>query len=76
MLNLTSDLEKLGPTVFPSVPSFYNRIYGRVKNKFGETTGLKKKLVDIAVETKMNNLRNGKGYNHWLFDKLDKVIAL
>ena len=70
LLNLTADLERLGPTVFPSVPSFYNRIYGRIMKKFTDTTGFKKKLIDYAVDKKLRNLREGKGHYHWLFDKL------
>lgn len=70
LLSITSDLEKLKPTAFPSVPSFFNRIYGRIQKKFSGETGLKKKLIDYAVETKLRNLRSGKGLEHPLFDKL------
>lgn len=30
LLQITSDLEKLKPTIFCSVPSFFNRIYGKI----------------------------------------------
>lgn len=70
LLSITSDLEKLKPTAFPSVPSFYNRIYGRIQKKFSSETGLKKMLIDYAVETKLRNVRNGKGLEHPLFDRL------
>lgn len=78
LLQLTSDLEVLKPTVFPSVPSFYNRIYGKIQKKFGDATGIKKLLIDKAVDAKLKNLRNGKGLHHKLFDKLvfDKTKAI
>jgi len=31
-LELLDDLQELKPTVFPSVPRLYNRIYGKIKD--------------------------------------------
>jgi long-chain acyl-CoA synthetase len=54
---IQEDLPALQPTVFPSVPRLYNRIYGKLKDRIGEATGIKKMLVDHAISTKMENLK-------------------
>ena len=60
----------LKPTFFPSVPRLYNKIYGTIQDKFNAADGLKAKLIKKAVETKLENLRSGKGFTHFLYDKL------
>jgi long-chain acyl-CoA synthetase len=56
--------------LFASVPSFWNRIYGKIQKKFSDATGPKKWLIDVAVATKLKNLRAGRGLEHALFDRL------
>lgn len=70
VLKLKEDCAILQPTLFPSVPRLYNRIYGTLTDKFGDATGCKKKLVDSAVSTKLANYENGKGVTHCFYDKL------
>ena len=43
----------LCPTLFPSVPRLYNRIYGKIKDKLKATTGLKGMIATRAVKSKM-----------------------
>jgi long-chain acyl-CoA synthetase len=38
---LTEDCQKLKPTLFPSVPRLYNRIYGILKGKLEGAGGCK-----------------------------------
>lgn len=78
VLKLTEDCAILKPTFFPSVPRLYNKIYGRIKDKFKDATGCKAKLVNSAVTTKVANYENGKGVTHCFYDKLvfSKVKAL
>jgi long-chain acyl-CoA synthetase len=67
---LMEDLATLRPTVFPSVPRLYNRIYGGIKTKLAEPTGIKGWLVKKALDTKMYYAKNGQGLTHRLYDRL------
>ena len=40
VLKLTEDMGILKPTFFPSVPRLFNRIHGKIKDKFKEATGV------------------------------------
>jgi len=60
----------LKPTIFPSVPRLYNKIYGILKGRFEEATGMKGWLVNKAITTKLENYRNGDGLTHFLYDTL------
>ena len=48
-LKLVEDCGILKPTLFPSVPRLYNKIYGRIEGQFSTFTGCKKWLVDQGV---------------------------
>lgn len=50
---ISDDLPCLKPTLFPSVPRLYNRIYGKIKDAFALATGVKATLVNKAVTTKL-----------------------
>ena len=57
------------PTIFPSVPRLYNRIYGTINGKINKQFYPVKKLMQYAIRTKLKNLKNGQGMKHGLFDK-------
>jgi long-chain acyl-CoA synthetase len=59
VLKLTEDIAILKPTFFPSVPRLYNRIYGKIKDKFKVATGAKGWLVNKAVNSKLYYLKKG-----------------
>lgn len=59
VLKLTEDMQVLKPTLFPSVPRLYNRIYGKIQDKLKEATGVKAWLVNKAVAAKMYYHKNG-----------------
>jgi len=42
-------LEGVRPTVFPSVPRVYEKVHAAVAAKFGEATGVKRRLIDWAL---------------------------
>jgi long-chain acyl-CoA synthetase len=71
-LKLVADCAELCPTVFPSVPRLYNKIYGIIKGKFDEATGCKAWLINKAVDSKMAYLDGDAGvaYTHGCYDKL------
>lgn len=75
---VSDDLPCLKPTLFPSVPRLYNRIYGKIKDKLALATGIKKTLVDKAVASKLAGLRSSGKTTHCLWDKLvfGKVKAM
>lgn len=56
---LIDDIAILKPTMFPSVPRVYNLIYGKIVDKFSKETGLKKYLIDSAVNSKLWYLKDG-----------------
>jgi long-chain acyl-CoA synthetase len=45
VLKLTEDMGVLKPTIFPSVPRLFNRIYGTITEKFEAATGLRGWLI-------------------------------
>lgn len=67
---LTDDCQALKPTIFPSVPRLYNRIYGILKNKFNASGGCKTWLANRAVESKLHYLQQSASYTHGCYDKL------
>lgn len=69
-LKLTEDIGLLAPTLFPSVPRLYNKIYGKIKDGMNAATGIKAWLVKKAVNSKMTDLKNGKGFKHAFYDKI------
>jgi long-chain acyl-CoA synthetase len=49
VLTLTQDMGILKPTLFPSVPRLYNRIFGKIQDGLKLATGVKGWLVNRAV---------------------------
>lgn len=45
------------PTVLLSVPRIYNRFYDAIKTKFDKESGLKKCLIDMAVDSKLSTAK-------------------
>lgn len=66
---IMDDLKALRPTVFPSVPRLYNRIYDKITQGAAAGGGIKAKLFHQAMESKMYWLRRGHN-THKLWDKL------
>ena len=69
-LKLVEDIGILKPSVFPSVPRLYNKIYGKIKDGFGKKTGLIRWLADKAVESKLETLKSGGGLDHAFYDAI------
>lgn len=81
VLKLVDDCANLKPTIFPSVPRLYNRIYGRIKKRFDDATGCKAWLINKGLETKRAALDadpQNANYRNGCYDKLvfSKVAAL
>ena len=58
-LKLTEDIGLLKPTLFPSVPRLYNKIYGKIKDGLAAKTGVVALLANKAVNSKLHYLKNG-----------------
>ena len=69
-LKLTEDIGILRPTLFPSVPRLYNKIYGKIKDGLAAKKGVVSWLATKAVNAKLYNLKNGGGVHHGFYDKV------
>lgn len=75
---VAEDIPVLKPTFFPSVPRLYNRIYGKIQDKFKAATGIKAWLVNKAVASKRAALNSTGSVTNGCYDALvfKKVKAL
>mmetsp|Transcript_3603 Transcript_3603/g.2353 ORF Transcript_3603/g.2353 Transcript_3603/m.2353 type:complete len:95 (-) Transcript_3603:909-1193(-) len=67
---LMDDLAVLKPTVFPSVPRIWNRIYSTIKKQFDAATGCKGWIARNAIESKLNGLKRSASYSSGCYDSL------
>jgi long-chain acyl-CoA synthetase len=65
---VSEDLPALKPTLFPSVPRIYNRIFGKIQDTFAAAQGCKASLIANAVSTKLANLRANGAVTHGCWD--------
>lgn len=49
-LRTAETLPEVRPTVLPSVPRLYEKVHTRIQAQFDEATGLRKRLIDWALE--------------------------
>lgn len=69
-MELKDDLATLKPTFFISVPRLYQRFYDVMQSKIKELTGIKGKLCQWGIESKMATLSQTGETTHGLYDKL------
>ena len=69
-LKLSEDMQVLKPTLFPSVPRLFNRMYDKIKKGVAEQTGIKSWLVNKGINSKLQYLKNGEGITHKIYDPL------
>ena len=50
---VSDDLPVLKPTIFPSVPRLYNKIYSKIKDNVGALTGCAAYLANNGINTKL-----------------------
>lgn len=75
---LLEDIALLRPTIFPSVPRIFNRIYDRLTALTINAPGLKGALFRRAYEAKRASMLAGHGSAHSVYDRLlfSKVHAV
>ncbi|KAL4469391.1 hypothetical protein ABPG74_004644 [Tetrahymena malaccensis] len=70
MLKLKEDIQDSKPTIFVSVPRLFNRFYDVILDNLKRVEGFKQSLIQTAIKTKLENLKNKNEYSHFLYDKL------
>lgn len=70
VLELKMDLAELKPTLFVSVPRLWNKMADGIRKKISALSGIKKKMGDKAVATKLAKCKNTGNYRHCIWDKL------
>jgi len=65
--NILLDIKALGPTIFPSVPRLYNKIYDKINLKVSKKGGIAAALFNSGIEAKKYWLEQGH-YSHSIFD--------
>jgi long-chain acyl-CoA synthetase len=58
VLKLAEDCEVLRPTLFPSVPRLFCRIYDKITSRLKELTGMKAYLANRAISSKLYYLEH------------------
>ncbi|EGR31307.1 hypothetical protein IMG5_113440 [Ichthyophthirius multifiliis] len=66
---IKDDLNDVKPTFFISVPRLFTRIYELISQKFQRISGVKRFLLDLAVSTKLYNLKHGQT-SHFFYDNI------
>ena len=77
---LSEDLRTIHPTLLISVPRIYERIYTTVQTALRESTPLKRRLFEFAVETGWARFLHQQGRGSWqlsflLWPLLHKLVA-
>lgn len=69
VMKLTDDCQVLKPTMFPSVPRLYNRIYDKINSRLKELTGVRSYLANRAISSKLYYLETQGCYTYAAYDK-------
>lgn len=76
---LASDIAKLRPTIFPSVPRLYNRFYDKITSKFENYGGLKQSIFNNGFAAKKYWLKKNYLKHGWwdtiIFNKVQKELG-
>ena len=60
----------LKPTLFPSVPRIYNRIYDKIQARLAELTGMRSYVAQRAIQKKLFYLENYATYDYAFYDRI------
>ncbi|GLT28904.1 hypothetical protein SLA2020_038060 [Shorea laevis] len=78
-LKLMDDLAALRPTLFPSVPRLYNRIYAGITNAVKTSGVLREKLFNIAYNSKKQAIMSGRSaspmWDRLVFNKIREQLG-
>lgn len=78
VLKIVEDLGVCKPTMFPTVPRLFNKIYAKIKDQFNEKNFILRALINRGLETKIQNLHDSGAVTHAFYDRLvfNKIKAL
>jgi long-chain acyl-CoA synthetase len=71
--DVTKIVEDLGiakPTLFPSVPRLFNRVYDGMQKKIASQSMFKRGLISFATKSKLQNLHSKTKYTHSIYDRV------
>lgn len=57
------------PTLFPSVPRIYNKIYDKINAKLNELTGIKSYIAQQAISSKLYYYNTQGSLEYKVYDK-------
>jgi len=69
-LKLLDDLKALRPTIFPSVPRLFNRIFDRIQDNVSKKSAVKQWMFNRALNSKLSYLESQAAYTHKMWDSL------
>jgi len=58
------------PTIFISVPRVFNRMVESIKKKLNSEQGVKKKIIDAALNKKINSANENGGFTNRFYDPI------
>jgi long-chain acyl-CoA synthetase len=67
---LMEDAQSLKPTVFVGVPRIYQRVHEVITAGIAKATGIKKALVNKAINSKLDALKKTGTLTHSIYDRL------
>lgn len=70
VLKLTDDCQVLKPTLFPSVPRLYNRIYDKINARLQELQGTRWFIANRAIQSKLYYLNTQGTLNYGFYDRV------
>jgi len=78
VLKIVEDLAVCRPTMFPTVPRLFNKIYAKIKDQFSEKNFVLRTLIERGLAAKIQNLHDSGTTTHALYDRLvfNKVKAI
>lgn len=67
---IVEDLAISKPTLFASVPRLFNKVYESMQKKISSQSTFKRKLINLAVNSKLKNLYSKAQFTHSIYDRI------
>lgn len=64
------DVQVLKPTIFLGVPRILLKVYDKIQAGISQLTGVKRWLLETAINSKMETLQTTGVHTHWFYDKV------
>lgn len=70
LAELKDDVVLAKPNIMIGVPRVFGRFYSAISSSLRSLGGFKRKLIETAMATKLDNYHKTGAVNHWLYDTL------